>query len=370
MRITDELPNLGSPLGVRGNHDMQNLKTEAIELLKKLIATPSFSREEAATADLLTAFFYQKNIPTQRTGNNIWARAKHWQPDRPTLLLCSHHDTVRPVSGWRRNPFEPVVEDGKLYGLGSNDAGASLVSLAAVFAHFYEVKNPPWNLVFLGAAEEEVSGNQGIAMVLPLLGQVDVGIVGEPTGMLMAVAEKGLLVVDAEAKGKAGHAAREEGENAIYLALQDIEFLRNYQFEKVSELLGPVKITVTQIEAGTQHNVVPDTCRFVVDIRTNEHYTNEEVFAILQKKLRSKLQARSFRLNSSRIPTDHPLVQRGKALGLRSFGSPTLSDAALMPFPALKIGPGDSARSHTADEFVRLEEILKGIEIYGKLVTQ
>ncbi len=321
------------------------------------------------TADLLAAFFHRKSIPAERADNNVWARAKHWQPDRPTLLLCSHHDTVRPVAGWQRDPFQPTVEEGKLYGLGSNDAGASLVSLAAVFTHFYEEKNLPWNLVFLGAAEEEVSGNQGVAMVLPQLGPIDCGIVGEPTGMQMAVAQKGLLVVDATAHGKAGHAARDEGENAIYTALQDIVFLKNYQFEKTSDLLGPVKMTVTQIEAGTQHNVVPDSCRFVVDIRTNEHYTNEEVFAILQTKLRSELRARSFRLNSSSIPNDHPLVQRGKALGLRSYGSPTLSDSALMPFPVLKIGPGKSERSHTADEFVWLREIERGIDIYAELIV-
>ncbi len=344
------------------------IKTEAINLLKQLIAIPSFSREEAVTAELLAAFFHQKNIPTQRTGNNVWAKSKHWQAARPTLLLCSHHDTVRPVAGWQRDPFHPMVEDGKIYGLGSNDAGASLVALASVFAHFYEVKNLPWNLIFLGAAEEEVSGNQGVAMVIPELGKVDVGIVGEPTGMQMAVAEKGLLVVDATAHGKAGHAAREEGENAIYTALQDIDFLKNFQDEKTSDLLGPVKMTVTQIEAGTQHNVVPDTCRFVVDIRTNEQYTNEEVFAILQTNLRSELRARSFLLNSSSIPLNHPLVQRGKVLGLRSYGSPTLSDSALMPFPTLKIGPGESQRSHTADEFVYLREIEEGIETYLKLI--
>lgn len=345
------------------------IKTEAIHLLQQLIATPSFSREEAVTADLLAAFFHQKNIPTERTGNNVWARFKNWQTDRPSLLLCSHHDTVRPVAGWQRDPFQPTVEEGKLYGLGSNDAGASLVSLAAVFAHFYEARNLPWNLIFLGAAEEEVSGNQGVAMVLPQLGQVDVGIVGEPSGMQMAVAEKGLLVVDATAHGKAGHAARDEGENAIYTALQDIEFLKTYQFEKASDLLGLVKMTVTQIGAGTQHNVVPDTCRFVVDIRTNERYSNEEVFAILQNNLRSELRPRSFRLNSSSIPLDHPLVQRGKSLGLHSFGSPTLSDSALMPFPVLKIGPGESERSHTAEEFIYLREIEEGIEIYERLIA-
>ncbi len=339
-----------------------------IELLKRLIATPSFSREEDRTADLLAAFFHQKNIPVQRLGNNVWAKSKHWDEGKPVLLLNSHHDTVRPVKGWQRDPFEPVVEDGKLYGLGSNDAGASLVTLAAVFTHFYDEKTLPWNLIFLGSAEEEISGNQGVAMVLPELGPIDAGIVGEPTQMQMAIAEKGLMVIEGEAKGVAGHAARNEGVNAIYLALEDIERLRNFRFEKTSDLLGPVKISVTQIEAGTQHNVVPDACRFVIDVRTNECYTNEEVFEILKKQVRSELRFRSFRLNSSRIDPAHPLVRQGTAMGLRSFGSPTLSDQALMPFQTLKIGPGDSARSHTADEFIYLKEIEEGIEIYKLLI--
>ncbi len=344
------------------------LTSEAIELLKRLIATPSFSREEDRTADLLAAFFHQKNIPVQRMGNNVWAKSKHWDEGKPVLLLNSHHDTVRPVKGWQRDPFEPVVEDGKLYGLGSNDAGASLVALAAVFTHFYDRKTLPWNLIFLGSAEEEISGNHGVAMVLPELGPIAAGIVGEPTQMQMAIAEKGLMVIDGEAKGVAGHAARNEGVNAIYLALEDIERLRNFTFEKTSELLGPVKISVTQIEAGTQHNVVPDSCRFVIDVRTNECYSNEEAFEILKKQVRSELRPRSFRLNSSRIDPAHPLVQRGTELGLGCYGSPTLSDQALMPFQTLKIGPGDSARSHTADEFVYLKEIEEGIEIYTKLI--
>ena len=348
---------------------ISQLKSEAIELLKLLIATPSFSREEDRTADLLTAFFQQKKIPVQRLGNNVWARSKHWDEAKPVLLLNSHHDTVRPVQGWQRNPFEPVVEEGKLYGLGSNDAGASLVSLAAVFVHFFDQETLPWNIIYLASAEEEISGNQGVAMVLPELGRIDVGIVGEPTQMQMAIAEKGLMVLDGEAKGKAGHAAREEGVNAIYLALEDIERLRNFRFEKTSDLLGPVKISVTQIEAGTQHNVVPDSCRFVVDVRTNECYSNEEVFDILQKQVGSTLKARSFRLNSSRIDPEHPLVRRGKALGLRCYGSPTLSDQALMPFQTLKIGPGDSARSHTADEFVFLSEMEEGIAMYERLIS-
>lgn len=346
----------------------QALKSEAIELLKRLIATPSFSREEERTADLLAAFFQQKKIPVQRLGNNVWARSKHWDERKPVLLLNSHHDTVKPVQGWQRDPFQPMVEDGKLYGLGSNDAGAALVSLAAVFAHFFDEKTLPWNLIFLASAEEEISGNQGVAMVLPQLGRLDVGIIGEPTQMQMAIAEKGLLVLDGEAKGVAGHAAREEGVNAIYLALEDIRLLKNFTFEKTSSLLGPVKISVTQIEAGTQHNVVPVTCRFVVDVRTNECYTNEEVFEILKKQVRSELRPRSFRLNSSRIDPAHPLVQRGKSLGLGCFGSPTLSDQAFMPFPTLKIGPGDSRRSHTADEFVFLKEMEEGMEVYAKLI--
>lgn len=347
----------------------QQLKIEAISLLKNLIETPSFSGSETATANILQAFLHQNQVILNRTGNNVWAKAQGWQPGKPILLLCSHHDTVRPVAGWQRNPFDPAIENGKLYGLGSNDAGASLVALAAVFLHYYRAENLPWNLLFLAAAEEETSGKYGVSMVLPELGEIAAGIVGEPTGMQMAIAQKGLMVLDAEAIGKAGHAAREEGENAIYIALKDVEFLRNYQFKKVSDLLGPVKMTVTQIEAGTQHNVIPATCKFVIDIRSNEYYSNHEIFEVLQQNLQSKIQARSFRLNSSAITVEHPLVQKGKAIGLTCFGSPTLSDAALMPFPVLKIGPGQSARSHTADEFILLREIETGIDIYSELIN-
>lgn len=305
----------------------------------------------------------------ERQGNNIWARSNYWDPDRPTLLLNSHHDTVRPVAGWSWDPFSPTLEEGRLYGLGSNDAGGSLVALLAVFIAYGDDKSLPWNLVFLGSAEEEISGSGGVSSVLPLVGPIDAGIVGEPTQMQMAVAEKGLMVLDGVAHGLSGHAAREEGVNAIYLAIQDIQRLTAYPFEKNSALLGPVKVSVTQIKAGTQHNVVPDRCEFAVDIRTNECYTNQEVYELLQREVGSTLTPRSMRLNSSWIAPDHPLVARGRALGLNTFGSPTLSDQALMPFPTLKIGPGDSARSHTADEYIQLREIEEGISIYKQLIS-
>ncbi|MEO1259082.1 MAG: M20 family metallo-hydrolase [Bacteroidota bacterium] len=346
----------------------QPLKSEAVNLLKALIATASFSKQEDGTANLLADFISRKNLPVKRKGNNVWATSRFWHPNRPTLLLNSHHDTVQPVGGWLRNPFEPTIENGKLYGLGSNDAGASLVSLLAVFLHFCKAKNLPFNMIFLASAEEEISGNDGVSSVLPEMGHIDFGIVGEPTQMRMGIAEKGLLVIDAVATGKAGHAAREEGTNAIYIALKDIDLLQNFHFAETSTLLGPVKVSVTQIEAGKQHNVVPDQCRFVIDVRTNECYSNREVFDVLQARTTAKLTARSFRLNSSSIPLDHPLVQSGKSLGLSHFGSPTLSDQALMSFPTLKIGPGDSARSHTADEFIYLNEIADGIEIYARIL--
>ncbi len=344
------------------------LVQESIDLLQLLIATPSFSKAEQGTADLIAAFLQEKGIPAQRLGNNVWARNLHWSDEKPVLLLNSHHDTVKPVPGWQRDPFAPTIEDGKLYGLGSNDAGGSLVALLAAFRHLYAREDLAWNLIFAATAEEEISGPNGIAALLAELGRVDAGIVGEPTNMQMAVAEKGLLVVDAEAVGIAGHAAREEGLNAIYIAMEDIRTIQNFRFEKESEMLGPVKMTVTQIQAGSQHNVVPDVCRFVIDIRTTDQYTNREVFDILQSRLKSRLTARSFRLNPSGIPMDHPLVQRGLKLGFKTFGSPTLSDQALMPFPTLKIGCGDSARSHGADEFIYLEEIWEGVGGYLGLV--
>ncbi len=345
------------------------MMTDMLQLLQQLIATPSYSKEEDQTAGIIQQFLNSKGINAHRKLNNVWAFNQNYDSTKPTVLLNSHHDTVRPVSGWKRNPFEPSIEDGKLFGLGSNDAGASLVGLLATFWHYYETPGLPFNLLFLASAEEEISGKNGVAAVLPELGNIAYGIVGEPTQMQMAIAEKGLMVVDAVTTGKAGHAARDEGENAIYKSLQDIYTIKNHKFPKVSELLGEVKVTVTQINAGTQHNVIPDTSQFVIDIRTNEHYTNKEVHQILQNTVQSKLQPRSFRLGSSSISKQHPIVQKGMTLGLYCFGSPTLSDQALMPFPTLKIGIGNSSRSHTADEFVYLEELEKGIELYKRLLA-
>ncbi|MCO6493942.1 MAG: M20 family metallo-hydrolase [Phaeodactylibacter sp.] len=347
---------------------MNRRTKEAISLLQQLIATPSFSREEDGTAALIEAFFRERRVSTHRKGNNIWAFSRHRDEQKPYVLLNSHHDTVRPAQGWRRDPFTPTTEGDTLYGLGSNDAGGPLVSLIAAFLHFYENRELPFNLILAATAEEEISGPNGIASIQEELPEISVGIIGEPTQMQLAIAERGLMVVDAVARGKAGHAARDEGVNAIYLALQDIQWIREYAFEKVSSTLGPVKATVTQIEAGSQHNVVPDACRYVIDVRTPECYTNREVFDILQANTVAELTARSFRLNPSGIPPDHPLVQAGLALGLKTYGSPTLSDQALCPFPTVKIGPGDSARSHTADEFIRLSEMEAGIKMYIQLI--
>lgn len=349
---------------------MQEPLNSSIQLLQQLIATPSFSREEADTAAILLDFFEKYHIHPYRKGNNIWVKNHHFEEDRPTILLNSHHDTVKPVEGWKRNPFQAEIRDGKLYGLGSNDAGGALVSLIATFLYFNKIDFLPFNLIFAATAEEEISGAEGIQSILPNLGKIWAGIVGEPTQLRMAIAEKGLLVIDAEAKGKSGHAARNEGENAIYKALQDIQWIQNHVFEKQSNLLGPVKMTVTQIYAGTQHNVVPDICKFVIDVRTNEFYSNKMVFETLKRHLQSDIQARSFRLNSSKIELEHPLVKAGLALNLDYFGSPTLSDQALMPFPTLKIGPGDSARSHTADEFIKMEEIAEGVQLYIHLLEK
>ncbi|MEM1324706.1 MAG: M20 family metallo-hydrolase [Bacteroidota bacterium] len=339
-----------------------------LQLLQNLIATPSLSKDEAKTAEWLKKFLVSKNVPFQQLHNNIWAHNKYFNSNLPTILLNSHHDTVKPAATYTRNPYEASLSDGKLYGLGSNDAGGCLVALLATFLHFYERSDLSYNLIFVASAEEEISGKNGIAVVLSELGDIAVGIVGEPTLLQMAVAEKGLMVIDGVAKGVAGHAAREEGESAIYKALTDIELLKNLELEHVSTLLGHTKISVTQIEAGHQHNVVPDACKFVMDVRTNEFYPNKKLFDHLQKITQSELTARSFRLNSSQIPLDHPLVKRGQELGLSHYGSPTLSDQALMPFPTLKIGPGDSARSHTADEFIYVREIEEGIELYTALL--
>ncbi|MEY3053065.1 MAG: hypothetical protein RLY31_2850 [Bacteroidota bacterium] len=347
---------------------MKDILTSSIGLLRRLVETPSFSREEDGTADLLQDFLQRRGAAPERDGNNVWVRSRQWDPDKPVLLLNSHHDTVRPVAGWQRDPFSPTVEDGRLYGLGSNDAGGALVSLVGAFLALSDRTDLRWNLLLLASAEEEISGSGGVSRVLPVLGPIDAGIVGEPTGMQMAVAEKGLLVIDAEVIGRAGHAAREEGVNALYLALDDIDRLRNYRFEKESAFLGPVKVTVTQIEAGRQHNIIPDRCRYVVDVRTNEHYPNEAAYQCLQALVQARLTARSFRLNASHIPLDHPLVRSGLSIGMEAFGSPTLSDQALMSFPTLKLGPGDSRRSHTADEYILLAEIEEAVALYQKII--
>jgi len=348
---------------------------KAVGLLCRLIEVPRVSREETTAADMLQAYMQDElGLSTQRLGNNLWSVAPNFDEKKETLLLNAHIDTVKPVAGWQRNPFKATREGSRIYGLGSNDDGASLVSLLHVFAEL--AKHSPkggagrglYNLVFLASAEEEVSGKDGIESVLPLLPKIDVALVGEPTGMQPAIAEKGLMVLDVTAHGKAGHAARDEGENAIYKALKDIEWFRNYKWEKVSPLLGPVKMTVTIVNAGTQHNVVPDTCTFTVDVRSNECYTNRELFDEIGKNVKSEVKARSFRLGSSSIDVNHPLVQKIIGLGGKPFGSPTLSDQALMPFPSLKLGPGESKRSHSADEFVDFCEIQQAIETYLKLL--
>ncbi len=344
------------------------LYNDALALLQQLISIESFSKAEDKTADAIVDFFERKEIPAKRLLNNVWVQNKYYDSLKPTLLLNSHHDTVKPNSSYTNNPFDPFIKEEKLYGLGSNDAGGALVSLIACFLYYYEKENLKYNIVLVASAEEEISGSNGIEIVLPELGAIDFGIVGEPTLMQMAIAEKGLMVLDCVAEGKSGHAAREEGENAIYKALQDIDWLRNYQFEKISEMLGPVKMSVTIINAGAQHNVVPGTCNFTVDVRTTDQYTNKEVLEIIKAQVSCKITARSLRLNPSSIRHNHPIVQSGLALGRNVYGSPTTSDQALMPFETLKIGPGDSARSHTADEFIYTNEIKEGIEIYINLL--
>ncbi|WP_251967363.1 M20 family metallo-hydrolase [Parabacteroides sp. AD58] len=344
---------------------------EAVDILKGMIAIPSFSREEKEVADFLENKWKQAGQKVFRRGNNLWMIAGNLvDPSKPTLLLNSHIDTVKPVSAWTRDPFTPEVdEEDRLYGLGSNDAGASVVSLYGAFTSLSR-QEQPYNLIFLASCEEEVSGKGGIESVLPYLPPVDFAIVGEPTGMQPAVAEKGLMVLDCTAVGKAGHAARNEGVNAIYEALSDIEWFRSYVFPEQSDFLGPVKMSVTMINAGTQHNVVPDKCTFVVDVRTNEFYTNERLYEAICQQVKCEVKARSFRLNSSSLPLDHPFLQRTAMMDLKPFGSPTLSDQALMPFPSVKIGPGQSSRSHTADEYIGLMEIREAIQLYVTLLNQ
>ena len=347
---------------------IKQLTAEMVELLQRLIATPSFSREEADTAALLDDFLQKKGVPTHCLQNNVWARNRHFDAARPTILLNSHHDTVKPNKGYTRDPFAPEILDDKLFGLGSNDAGGPLVALLAAFLYFFDQKDLPFNLVYAATAEEEISGKNGVELLLPELGVINCAIVGEPTQMQLAIAEKGLMVLDCVAHGKSGHAAREEGENAIYKALNDINWFLQYQFPETSAFLGAVKMSVTLIQAGTQHNVVPDECRFTVDVRVNECYTLEQVLETVRANVHCSVEPRSLRIRSSMIVPEHPLVQSGLALGRTMYGSPTTSDKALMPFPALKMGPGDSARSHTADEFIYVKEIEEGIALYVSLL--
>ncbi len=346
----------------------QQYTGEAVSLLSHLIATPSVSRDERRAADIMEEELTRCGFTPHREANNVWAIGPCQREDRPTLLLNAHIDTVKPVASYTRNPYEPSLEDGTLYGLGSNDCGGGLVSLLQVFRELSASERCPYNLVYLASAEEEVSGKDGISRALPLLPHVDVAIVGEPTGMQPAVAEKGLMVVDITAHGKSGHAARNEGVNAIYEALDDLCWIRSHRFDRVSQFLGPTKMQATVVNAGTQHNVVPDECKIVVDVRTNELYTNEEVFDIISSHCKSECRARSFRLHSSRIDLNHPLVERCVALGLQPFGSPTLSDQALMPFASLKLGPGQSARSHAANEYIKVSEIEHAIGLYLRLL--
>lgn len=341
---------------------------DAVDLLKQLIAIPSISKDENRLADFLEVMLKGKKQFPKRKGNNIWLLSPNWDERKPTILLNSHIDTVKPVAGWTKDPFSPVEETGKLYGLGSNDAGASVVSLLQVFLILIQ-KQQENNFIFLASCEEEISGKNGIESVLSELPPIDLGIVGEPTSMQPAIAEKGLMVLDGIVHGKAGHAAREEGENAIYKAIPVINWFQNHHFSGVSPLLGPIKMTVTGIQAGIQHNVIPDECKFTVDIRTNELYTNEALFEAISGACGAEVRVRSFRLNSSRIAPEHPLVQRAIKLGMMPFGSPTLSDQALMHFPSVKIGPGESARSHTADEFIFPAEIAEAIHQYVTLLN-
>ena len=341
---------------------------DAIDILKGMISRPSFSRDEGLVADFLQQTWEKAGYKVNRSGNNLWLIAPGFDIEKPTLLLNSHVDTVKPASGWTRDPFTPEeTDEERLYGLGSNDAGASVVSLYECFRVLSE-KEQPYNLIFLASCEEEVSGKNGLESVLPKLPPIAFAVVGEPTGMQPAVAEKGLMVLDCVSIGKSGHAARNEGVNAIYLAMKDMEWFHTYQFPKKSDFLGPVKMSVTMIHAGTQHNVVPDRCEFTVDIRTNEFYSNERLFELIKQQVGCEVKARSFRLNSTRTDMNHPFVQRALLLGKTPFGSPTLSDQALMPFPSVKMGPGDSARSHAADEYIELMEIREAIDTYVRLL--
>lgn len=349
---------------------LETFTDNSIDLLKKLISTPSFSKEEDQTASLIEAYLQEQGVETHRKLNNVWCYNQFFDANKPTILLNSHHDTVKPNSAYTRDPFSPDMEDGKLFGLGSNDAGGCLVSLIAVFLHFYNKEGLNYNICLATTSEEEISGKNGLELILPELGKLEFAVVGEPTLMELAIAERGLLVLDCLVEGKAGHAAREEGDNAIYKALKDIEWFRDYRFAKESALFGPVKMSVTVIEAGTQHNVVPAACKFTVDVRVTDAYRNEEVLKIIRNNVGCKVTPRSVRLKPSSISIDHPLVQAGISMGRKTYGSPTTSDQALLDIPSLKIGPGDSARSHMADEYIYLDEIERGVALYVEMLEK
>ncbi|MEO6347385.1 MAG: M20 family metallo-hydrolase [Aquaticitalea sp.] len=349
----------------------ERLTTDAIALLKNLIETPSFSAEEDQTALQIENWFKRYAIDYKRSQNNVWAINKYFDGKKPNVLLNSHHDTVKPNNGYTKNPFKAIVENGKLFGLGSNDAGGCLVSLMATFTYFYNVKDLKYNLVLVASAEEESSGSNGLKSMLDIIPKIDVAIVGEPTLMNLAIAEKGLVVFDAKVKGTASHAAHPNNDNAIYNTIDVLKWFKDFKFEKVSDILGEVKLTVTQIKAGKQHNAIPSEVDLVIDVRVNDQYSNQEIADILiEKSPCSSIVARSLRLNSSSIPVEHPLVKAGISLERETYGSPTLSDQAVLNCPSLKLGPGDSTRSHTADEFIYVNEIEEGIDIYIKLLRK
>ncbi len=348
----------------------EKLTNDAIELLRLLISIESFSKTEDKTANVINAFLKERGIETHTMKNNVWAFNKHYDKNKPTVLLNSHHDTVLPNSGYTFDPFTPFVKDGILYGLGSNDAGGCLVSLIATFVYFYERTDLKYNFVIAATAEEEISGLDGVELILSDLGDIEFAIVGEPTQMHLATSEKGLMVLDCVAPGKSGHAAREEGENAIYNAMKDIEWFTTFVYPKISDSFGPVKMSVTMIEAGSQHNVVPDLCNYVVDVRVTDVYKNEEILEVIRANVKSEIKPRSVRLKASSIDHSHPIVMAGLELGRTTYGSPTTSDQALIDAPSLKLGPGDSARSHTADEYVKLEEINEGIDLYIQMLEK
>ena len=341
---------------------------DSVDLLRKLISISSLSKEEMQTATIIEQFLQDRGVKTHRTVNNVWAYNEHFDSKKPTILLNSHHDTVKPNPGYSNDPLAADIIDGKLFGLGSNDAGGCLVSLIAAFLHFHGQENLKYNLCFAATAEEEISGKNGIELVIPEFGLLEFAIVGEPTLMDLAIAERGLMVLDCVSQGKAGHAARQEGDNAIYNAITDIEWFRTYEFAKKSSLFGPIKMSVTVIEAGSQHNVVPAVCKFTVDVRVTDAYRNEEVLKIIRQNVNCEVTPRSTRIKSSSISEDHPIVKAGISLGRKTYGSPTTSDQALLDIPSLKIGPGDSARSHMANEFIYVDEIEQGIDLYIQLI--